>query len=120
MDDAEGAADLLKKLSNGDEDNKLMSYQIGFDLYESATQNYLGRVLTQLKAIATPYFQTVAETKEAETTEEPQDEEMKEEPVEVKPARSDTAATSSNPPVTEEGKKHYDQLMQILSGEVRQ
>jgi len=95
-----------------------MSFQIGFDLYESATQNFLGRVLASLKTIAGQHFQTTpapSETKEADSTEEPQDEEMKEEPVVAKPSKSDTTIST---PVTEESKKHYAQLLQILSGEV--
>jgi len=87
LDDAPQAANLLKRLSEGDEDQKLMAYQIGFDLYESATQNLIGRILTHLKTIAAPYFQENAV----------QDQEA--------------------PPVTELMKKHYEQLVQILSGE---
>ncbi|XP_014235515.1 26S proteasome non-ATPase regulatory subunit 1 [Trichogramma pretiosum] len=52
LDDALAVAELLDKLSNGNEDSCLMAYQIAFDLYESATQQFLGRVLQALKATA--------------------------------------------------------------------
>lgn len=31
-----------------------MAFQIGFDLYESATQNFLSRVQASLKTVGTP------------------------------------------------------------------
>ena len=34
------------------QDNLLMAYQIGFDLYESATQQFLQRVQAALRAVA--------------------------------------------------------------------
>lgn len=34
------------------QDNALMAYQIAFDLYDSATQQFLGQVLQALKASA--------------------------------------------------------------------
>ena len=45
LDDPQTASDILERLlKSGLEDSVLMAYQIGFDLYESATQNYLQRV----------------------------------------------------------------------------
>jgi 26S proteasome regulatory subunit N2 len=52
LDDALAVAELLDKLSKGSENCALMAYQIGFDLYESATQQFLGRVLQALKSTA--------------------------------------------------------------------
>lgn len=52
LDDALAVAELLDKLSKGSQDCALMAYQMAFDLYESATQQFLGRVLQALRATA--------------------------------------------------------------------
>lgn len=52
LDDPLAVADLLDRLSKGTQDMVLMAYQIAFDLYESATQQFLGRVLQALRATA--------------------------------------------------------------------
>ena len=52
LDDPLAVADVLEKLSKDSEDSTLMAYQIAFDLYESATQQFLGRVLQALRATA--------------------------------------------------------------------
>lgn len=49
LDDPLAVADILDKLVHGDQDSTLMAYQIAFDLYESATQQFLARVLQALK-----------------------------------------------------------------------
>ncbi|KAJ9599448.1 hypothetical protein L9F63_010063 [Diploptera punctata] len=52
LDDPLAVAEILEKLSKDTEDSVLMAYQIAFDLYESATQQFLGRVLQALRATA--------------------------------------------------------------------
>ena len=52
LDDPQAVADILEKLIKDNEDPVLMAYQIGFDLYESATQQFLGRVQAALRATA--------------------------------------------------------------------
>lgn len=52
LDDPQSVAEILDKLVQGQEESQLMAYQIAFDLYESATQQYLGRVLEALRATA--------------------------------------------------------------------
>lgn len=52
LDDPLAVAELLDRLSKGSQDMVLMAYQIAFDLYESATQQFLGRVLQALRATA--------------------------------------------------------------------
>lgn len=52
LDDPQSVAEILDKLVQGQEESQLMAYQIAFDLYESATQKYLGRVLEALRATA--------------------------------------------------------------------
>lgn len=52
LDDAQAVADILVQLTKGDEDSVLMAYQIGFDLYESATQQFLQHVQSALRGAA--------------------------------------------------------------------
>ncbi|CAL1544748.1 unnamed protein product [Lymnaea stagnalis] len=52
LDDAQAVADILVQLTKGNEDSVLMAYQIGFDLYESATQQFLQRVQAALRVSA--------------------------------------------------------------------
>lgn len=52
LDDAQSVADILDKLLREDETSSLMAFQIAFDLYESATQNFLTRVLQAIKMTA--------------------------------------------------------------------
>lgn len=52
LEDPLSVAEILDKLAQGQEESQLMAYQIAFDLYESATQQYLGRVLEALRATA--------------------------------------------------------------------
>ncbi|XP_054156601.1 26S proteasome non-ATPase regulatory subunit 1-like [Oppia nitens] len=49
LDDAQSVAEVLDRLSKGSDDNTLMAYQIAFDLYESATQQFLTRVVQALQ-----------------------------------------------------------------------
>lgn len=79
LDDPLAVAELLDRLSKGSHDCVLMAYQIAFDLYESATQQFLGRVLQALRATAPipgalmvkpvvkPATATAAKTTEAST-----------------------------------------------------
>ena len=43
---------ILERLSKGTEEDSLMAYQIAFDMYESATQQFLSRVLAAIKKTA--------------------------------------------------------------------
>ncbi|XP_055381283.1 26S proteasome non-ATPase regulatory subunit 1 [Condylostylus longicornis] len=53
LEDPLAVAEVLDKLTRSSvEHNNLMAYQIAFDLYESATQQFLGQVLQALKATA--------------------------------------------------------------------
>lgn len=53
LEDPLAVAEVLDKLTrSSNEQNNLMAYQIAFDLYESATQQFLGQVLQALKATA--------------------------------------------------------------------
>lgn len=51
LDDAQGVADILEKLiKDNEKDQTLMAYQIAFDLYEGATQQFLSSVTSALQA----------------------------------------------------------------------
>lgn len=51
LDDPQTVAEILKKLSKGELEDTLMAYQIAFDLYESATQHFLTRILEILNTL---------------------------------------------------------------------
>lgn len=52
LEDPLSVAEILDKLVLGNEESELMAYQIAFDLYESATQQFLERVLVALRSTA--------------------------------------------------------------------
>uniref|UniRef100_A0A1B0CHY1 26S proteasome non-ATPase regulatory subunit 1/RPN2 N-terminal domain-containing protein n=1 Tax=Lutzomyia longipalpis TaxID=7200 RepID=A0A1B0CHY1_LUTLO len=52
LEDPLTVAEILDKLTKEGGQNVLMAYQIAFDLYESATQQFLGEVLQALKTTA--------------------------------------------------------------------
>uniref|UniRef100_A0A8C9G4I4 26S proteasome non-ATPase regulatory subunit 1 n=1 Tax=Pavo cristatus TaxID=9049 RepID=A0A8C9G4I4_PAVCR len=52
LDDPQAVSDILEKLVK--EDNLLMAYQICFDLYESASQQFLSSVIQNLRTVGTP------------------------------------------------------------------
>lgn len=52
LEDPLSVAEILDKLVLSSEDSELMAYQIAFDLYESATQQFLERVLAALRSTA--------------------------------------------------------------------
>ncbi|CAN7996012.1 unnamed protein product, partial [Ixodes hexagonus] len=140
LDDAQSVADVLLRLLEGSGESTLMAYQIAFDLYESATQQFLARVLQALRALApsmpgAPQDTSVAKTAESATTsaEHPQEETAaeaaKSEGAEVK-EKADVSSSSApvkmeiadaTPAVKEELTGQAAQLAKlatILSGEV--
>ena len=55
LDDAEAVAHILINLLQGKRaEDKLLAYQIAFDLYENGTQKYLKRVRKELQAVIQP------------------------------------------------------------------
>jgi len=103
-------ADILEKLTNGSHQDNLMAFQIAFDLYESATQQFLSRVLAAIpgaKVGKTISSEDAAKAKESESTEDkPKGEEKAEDKSEEKPSTVDDVR---------QGK--IDKLASILSGE---
>lgn len=112
LDESRAVAEVLDKLSKGSEQNVLMAYQIAFDLYESATQQFLGRVLQALKATAPiPSAADKIMKVQTDTAAEEKEEDKEKEKVPEKTLSS----------LTEEEKAHQEKiekLASILSGEV--
>ena len=52
MDDPDSVADIMEKLVKSTEGQTLMSYQIAFDLYENASQQFLLGIQSALKTLA--------------------------------------------------------------------
>lgn len=103
LDDANSVAEILDNLVAGGEDETLMSYQIAFDLYESATQNFLTRVVQSIKTTAPiPVRIGPSEGGKKKEQTEPKVEGMETDAV-VKSAVSVTPATSVTPVETQPG-----------------
>ncbi|CAL1292820.1 unnamed protein product [Larinioides sclopetarius] len=118
VDDAQAVADVLDKLCTGTEEQSLMAFQIAFDLYESATQQFLSRVLQALKATAPIPANLISILSKPE--EKPEGETMEtdgEEPKETPPP----APAPKLEDLTEDQKRHQERiekLATILGGEV--
>jgi hypothetical protein len=52
LDDPDQVADILQSLVRGTTEQMLMAYQIGFDLFESATQQFLNKIQDALRVQA--------------------------------------------------------------------
>jgi 26S proteasome regulatory subunit N2 len=52
LDDPDQVAEILQTLVRSSTDQMLMAYQIGFDLYESATQQFLNKIQDALRVQA--------------------------------------------------------------------
>merc|ERR1712142_531050 len=66
LDEPLSVADVLEKLSAGSPADALMAYQIAFDMYESATQQFLSRVLAAIKKTAPAAAASTEESMETE------------------------------------------------------
>ncbi|XP_044739482.1 26S proteasome non-ATPase regulatory subunit 1 [Chrysoperla carnea] len=120
LDDPISVAEILDKLINGPEENELMAYQIAFDLYDSATQQFLGRVLQALRATApAPAALTVGkvENKEPATTAAATTTEGSEKPAvkEDKPTERDLDSLNDE---EKEHQQKIEKLLNILSGSI--
>jgi len=121
LDDPQAVADILEKLVKGEEENVLMAYQIGFDLYESATQQFLQRITSALRATA-PI--PIPDTPVPSKTEEKPESEMETDSTDaVKPAEEEAPKESAAPKVedlSESDKMIQDRITKlncILGGE---
>ncbi|KAL2716603.1 26S proteasome non-ATPase regulatory subunit 1 isoform X1 [Vespula squamosa] len=123
LDDPLAVAELLDKLSKGSQDCVLMAYQIAFDLYESATQQFLGRVLQALRATAPipaalmvkpiikPAAKPVAETSSNSAS-------METESSTPAPEEKTQRSIENLSPEEKEQQERVDALSSILGGEI--
>lgn len=111
-------AELLDKLTKGGDTQVLMAYQIAFDLYESATQEFLGQVLQALKETAPVPSALVSSLKPQGIKEGAKDDKPKPdadvEMSEAKPERSIDSLNDSE----KIHQKNIEKLASILSGEI--
>lgn len=114
LDDAASVAVILDKLIQEKEKTELMAYQIAFDLYESATQQFLERVLNTLRGSAPlKYF---SDEKKKETTEKMETDEDTTDKTEKK--SPDNIVLDDLTDNQKEHQRCIDQLYNILSGKV--
>jgi 26S proteasome regulatory subunit N2 len=119
LEDPMSVAELLDGLTKGGEHLVLMAYQIAFDLYESATQDFLGKVLQALKGTAPIPSALVSNLKPQGVKEQSKDE---------KPTKSDADVEMSDNKVERSidslndsekiHQKNIEKLASILSGEI--
>ena len=106
LDEPLEVAKILERLSNGSAEDALMAYQLAFDMYESATQQFLTRVLAAIRKTA-PVHDTSAETP-AEGMETDAD---------SAEAKAEPAETTKVEPVDKNKLDKLDKLVSILNGE---
>lgn len=119
LDDHQSVANILEKLIKGNEESQLKALQIAFDLYESATQQFLQEVQNWLRQVAPaplPSMKTEEEKQVAPSVEN------KEEKMEVDEEKSAEAATPApaSPSLTEDQKDLQEKIVKlytILGGE---
>ncbi|XP_073819102.1 regulatory particle non-ATPase 2 [Musca autumnalis] len=121
LEDPLAVAEVLDKLTRSSKEaNNLMAYQIAFDLYESATQEFLGNVLQALKETAPiptalpSIFKPQGTTTSNKSEEEKTKEESKTEETDVKTERTVESLNDSE----KAHQKNIEKLISILSGEV--
>lgn len=136
LEDPLSVAEILDNLTKSGDHNVLMAYQIGFDLYESATQQFLGEVLQALKATA-PIPSALSSTLKPQGTtppagaatattgatgattatpaaEPPKPEIKMEEDIDIKPERTVDSLNESE----KVHQQNIEKLVTILSGEI--
>lgn len=124
LEDPLAVAEILDKLTTSSDIDVLMGYQIAFDLYESATQQFLGQVLQALRSTA-PIPSALASTYKPQGTEsddKKESSEDKKETIESTDEKADdTVIERSLDSLSASEKSHQEnieKLIQILSGEV--
>ncbi|XP_034263862.1 26S proteasome non-ATPase regulatory subunit 1 [Pantherophis guttatus] len=112
LDDPQAVSDILEKLVK--EDNLLMAYQICFDLYESASQQFLSSVIQNLRSVGTPIASVPGSTNTGTVpVPEKEGELMETEEKKGSPVASVKSAQAS--PGT---KDQIPKMIKILSGEM--
>jgi 26S proteasome regulatory subunit N2 len=113
LEDPLSVAELLDNLTKGGDHLVLMAYQIAFDLYESATQQFLGQVLQALKATAPIPSALISNLKPQGVHKDDKSKTETTEP-EAKSERSIESLNESE----KSHQKNVEKLVSILSGEI--
>lgn len=113
LDDAQSVAEILEKLLKGDEISVLMAYQIAFDMYDSATQQFLNRVQTALRATAP--VPIAAEKKVTAKTDEDKDKDTMSMDTDESTASTSTKEKEPTKPLTEAEKTLQDRLTKLVA-----
>ncbi|OCT57605.1 hypothetical protein XELAEV_18003248mg [Xenopus laevis] len=111
LDDPQAVSDILEKLVR--EDNLLMVYQICFDLYESASQQFLSSVIQNLRTVGAPIPSVPGSTNTGTVPGASADSETMESEDQASITVGSNAA-ESNP----EPKDQISKMVKILSGEM--
>jgi len=104
LDDPDSVADIMEKLIKTSDNDTLMAYQIAFDLYENASQQFLAGIRNVLRALAPIALEEpirqgdVPKVEPTESSEKPMEtdnaeEESKETKEEVKPVKTEKDLT---------------------------
>lgn len=120
LEDPMSVAELLDNLTKGGDQNVLMAYQIAFDLYESATQQFLNQVLQALKATAPIPSALISNLKPQGTSAQPSTS-ATEESTENVEDDGDVKVERKVESLNEAEKQHQEniqKLASILSGEI--
>ncbi|XP_072266274.1 26S proteasome non-ATPase regulatory subunit 1 [Pyxicephalus adspersus] len=111
LDDPQAVSDILEKLVK--EENLLMAYQICFDLYESASQQFLSSVIQNLRTVGAPIPSVPGSTNTGTVPSVAKDSE----PMETEDKSGSTVGSKSTD-VSPEPKDQISKMIKILSGEM--
>ncbi|KAK7809085.1 hypothetical protein U0070_012179 [Myodes glareolus] len=111
LDDPQAVSDILEKLVK--EDNLLMAYQICFDLYESASQQFLSSVIQNLRTVGTPIASVPGSTNTGTVPGSEKDSD----PMETE-EKTGSALVGKTPDTSPEPKDQTLKMIKILSGEM--
>uniref|UniRef100_A0A669PWB3 26S proteasome non-ATPase regulatory subunit 1 n=1 Tax=Phasianus colchicus TaxID=9054 RepID=A0A669PWB3_PHACC len=111
LDDPQAVSDILEKLVK--EDNLLMAYQICFDLYESASQQFLSSVIQNLRTVGTPIASVPGSTNTGTVPGSEKDSDAME--AEEKPG---STCVGKSAEINPEPKDQISKMIKILSGEM--
>ncbi|KAK9401498.1 26S proteasome non-ATPase regulatory subunit 1 [Crotalus adamanteus] len=112
LDDPQAVSDILEKLVK--EDNLLMAYQICFDLYESASQQFLSAVIQNLRSVGTPIASVPGSTNTGTVAGPEKEGELMETEEKTGSPIATVKAAQTNPGT----KDQIPKMIKILSGEM--
>ncbi|MBZ3880859.1 26S proteasome non-ATPase regulatory subunit 1 [Sciurus carolinensis] len=111
LDDPQAVSDILEKLVK--KDNFLMAYQICFDLYESASQQFLSSVIQNLQTVGNPIASVPGSTNTGTVA----GSEIDSDSMETE-EKTDSALSGRTPDASPEPKDKTLKMIKILSGEM--